>query len=99
MGASMRASALLAFSAVLAVAAFAIDESVEESVITIDEVSPKLELMEVGEGDGTTLGMSASQRAEFKEQYMNLAAAIHTPKLRSDVMIAERMASDALDSE
>jgi hypothetical protein len=43
-----------------------------------------------------TSKMSLSEREEFKAKFMSVAAAIKTPKIRSDVLLAERMASKVI---
>jgi hypothetical protein len=47
-------------------------------------------------GAMATARLSASEREEFKAKFMSIAAAIKTPKIRSDVMLAERAATEAL---
>jgi len=48
-------------------------------------------------GATATASLSASETEEFRARFMTIAAAIKTPKIRSDVMLAERMASKVLD--
>ena len=43
-------------------------------------------------GETATEQLSASETEEFREKFMTIAAAIKTPKIRSDVMLAERFA-------
>jgi hypothetical protein len=83
----------------------------DDSVVGLDETSPALfsdlmkpkfgqdALVEVAEGEqeGATMRMSAADREAFKAQFRSLASNIHARRLRSNVLIAERMASDAMD--
>merc|ERR1711959_26628 len=48
-------------------------------------------------GATATAQLSVSEREQFKAKFMSVAAAIKTPKIRSDVLLAERMASKVLD--
>jgi hypothetical protein len=71
-----------------------------DGVISLDEglMSPKTATF-LETGEGTTVKMSVEERVQFKADFVKLASQIRTPNLRSNVMIAERMATDALDRD
>jgi hypothetical protein len=80
--------------AVIAVCALAVDP--DETVTSLDDVSsPKTTFLQTGATATST--MTAQDREEFKVHFFNVAAKLHATKLRSDVLIAERMASKMLD--
>jgi hypothetical protein len=56
----------------------------------------KVEMRE-GADAQSTIAMTDEDRQEFKAHFLSMAAKIHTPQLRSNVMIAEKMASEELD--
>merc|ERR1719424_169801 len=58
--------------------------------------SMKLEVRQGAESE-TTVTMSQEDREEFKAHFLQMASKIHTPQLRSNVMIAEKMASEELE--
>jgi len=49
----------------------------------------KLEVRQGAESE-TTVTMSQEDREEFKAHFLQMASKIHTPQLRSNVMIAEK---------
>jgi hypothetical protein len=84
------------------VAALAVDLEVHE--IQSADTESLLQTMEsakvavsVQMGVTATEHLSASDTEEFREKFMTIAAAIKTPKIRSDVLLAERMSSKILD--
>jgi hypothetical protein len=81
-------------------AALAVDLEVHEIQSTeTDSLLQTLESAKVSaQMSATATGrLSESETEEFREKFMTIAAAIKTPKIRSDVMLAERMSSKILD--
>merc|ERR1719201_994537 len=70
--------------------------SSEVSLVETMEGSQAKVGMAVELGATATAELSVSDREQFKAKFMSIAAAIKTPAIRSDVLLAERMATEAL---
>merc|ERR1719506_686669 len=70
--------------------------SSEVSLVETMEGSQAKVGMAVELGATATAELSVSEREQFKAKFMSIAAAIKTPAIRSDVLLAERMATEAL---
>merc|ERR1719506_1267670 len=70
--------------------------SSEVSLVETMEGSQAKVGMAVELGATATAELSVSEREQFKAKFMSIAAAIKPPAIRSDVLLAERMATEAL---
>eukprot|EP00656_Telonema_subtile_P033066 TRINITY_DN3647_c0_g1_i2.p1 TRINITY_DN3647_c0_g1~~TRINITY_DN3647_c0_g1_i2.p1 ORF type:complete len:1038 (+),score=285.07 TRINITY_DN3647_c0_g1_i2:127-3240(+) len=68
-----------------------IQGSTDVSLVEISESS------RMDQGAEATAELSADEAEQFKAKFMSIAASIKTPTIRSDVMLAERMATTALN--
>eukprot|EP00658_Telonema_sp_P-2_P040557 TRINITY_DN28_c0_g2_i1.p1 TRINITY_DN28_c0_g2~~TRINITY_DN28_c0_g2_i1.p1 ORF type:complete len:1025 (+),score=241.77 TRINITY_DN28_c0_g2_i1:2-3076(+) len=77
----------------------------QEQLVSESHSDTEVMMLETGEGTQiqaqaqATSRLSLSDKMEFRAKFRSIAAAIKTPAIRSDVMLAERMATTALDQQ